>query len=185
MTHTHRQTQTQCKWVGGGRRRRWQCVTCLTICTPRLGHIPFQIVVIEGIAMWQIPKYPVTISVSLRCVLLLLVVVATQLSAAWLGLDQLSFPLNLFFRWAMAMASLGFVLSPSYPSPPLSPSLSLAWQLNCLKKVDTQDEAELALYWLLLFAILPSLVPSFLCLPASACTVSWFDINSIRNPFLV
>lgn len=113
---------------------------------------------------------------SLRCVLLLLAVVATQLSAAWLGLDQLSFPLNLFspFGYGHGFTWLCLVAIVSFSAVSLSLSLILAWQLNCLKKVDTQDEAELALYryifsilfWLLLFAILPSLVPSFLCLPA-------------------
>lgn len=88
LTHRQTQTQTQCKWGGvggqGTREKGRRCVTCLTICTPRLGHIPFQIVVIEGIAMWQIPKYPVSISV--RCVAFSFFLSLSPLSSAQLDL---------------------------------------------------------------------------------------------------
>lgn len=84
-TGRHRHSVSEGEWEdkGEGTRGR-RCVTCLTICTPRLGHIPFQIVVIEGIAMWQIPKYPVSISV--RCVAFSFFLSLSPLSSAQLDL---------------------------------------------------------------------------------------------------
>lgn len=159
---------------------------CSILYAPSKWAYPISIVVIEGSAMWQIPKNPVSIS-GAAFALPLFWLLATrrlhsglssvQLSSARVSLAQLSFPLNLFFRLVKAMASFGFALSASLSSStaslPLTRELPMSrvqiftWQFNCMKRKKMYMAKVFGIQLFVVFvfyfgSILSSFLPSFL-----------------------